>query len=74
MKSVVHGLEAEYSDRIDFVYLDIDDPNTASLKAELGYIGQPHFFLIDGDGKIVQQWLGFVPEAEFVNAFDGILK
>jgi hypothetical protein len=44
MKPIVHGLEAKYSDKIGFVYLDIDDPNTAKLKTELGYIGQPHFF------------------------------
>lgn len=74
MKPIVHGLEANYSDRMNFVYLDIDDPATASLKTTLGYIGQPHFFLIDGDGKIVQQWLGLVSEVELINAFDTILK
>ena len=72
MKPIVHGLEAKYSDEIGFVYLDIDDPNTANLKTELGYIGQPHFFLVDGEGTIIQQWLGFVPEAELVSAFDKV--
>lgn len=74
MKPIVHGLEAKYSDRMNFVYLDIDDPATASLKADLGYIGQPQYILVDDDGKITQQWFGFVPEKEFISTFDSILE
>jgi len=55
MAPVVHGLEARYSDRIDFVYLDIDDPRTAPFKSRLGYLVQPHFFMLDGQGEILQQ-------------------
>jgi thioredoxin-related protein len=74
MKPIVHGLEAKYSDRINFVYLDIDDPNTAGLKTDLNYIGQPQYILVDGDGKIIQQWLGFVPQEEFVSTFKRFLQ
>lgn len=74
MKPIVHGLEAKYSDQINFVYLDIDDSNTANLKADLGYIGQPQYVLVNGNGKIVQQWLGFVREEEFVSAFKRLLQ
>jgi hypothetical protein len=64
MAPVVHGLEARYSDRIDFVYLDIDDPRTAPFKSQLGYLVQPHIFMLDGQGEILQQWLGMVSEAD----------
>ena len=74
MKPIVHGLEAKYSDQINFVYLDIDDPNTTNLKTDLDYIGQPQYVLVDGDGKIIQQWFGFVPEKEFVSAFKRFLQ
>lgn len=74
MKPIVHGLEARYGDRIGFVYLDIDDPNTADIKTALGYRVQPNFFLVDGDGNIVKQWLGFVSEAEFESAFQSVLQ
>ncbi len=74
MKPIVHGLEARFSDRVGFVYLDVDDPNTAGLKEALGYRYVPHFFLVDGDGVVVQQWLGPVTAAEFVAAFESVLK
>jgi hypothetical protein len=54
MKPIVHGLEAKYSDRIGFVYLDIDNPGTESLKKTVGYRVQPHYFLVDGEGNVLQ--------------------
>jgi len=74
MKPIVHGLQAKYSDRIGFVYLDIDDPGTADLKKALGYRVQPNFFLVDGNGRVLKQWLGRVSEAEFIEAFERALQ
>jgi hypothetical protein len=74
MAPIVHGLEAEYSERINFVYLDIDDPANSDLLSFLGYRYQPHFFLIDGDGKVLIQWLGPVTAADFKSAFDSQLQ
>ncbi len=73
MKPIVHGLEARYTDRMQFTYLDIDDPNTFELKQALGYRVQPHFFLLDAGGNVIQQWLGAVSEADFVAAFEKAL-
>jgi hypothetical protein len=69
---VVHGLEVEYYLDIDFVYLDIDDPRTNEFKSLLGYAYQPHLFLLDGQGNIIQQWIGPVSESELRTAFDGL--
>lgn len=66
----MHGLEVEYYDRVDFIYLDIDDPRTDPFKQQLGYRYQPHIFLIDGDGNIVQQWVGPVSESDLAAALD----
>jgi thioredoxin-like negative regulator of GroEL len=66
----VHGLEVEYYDRVDFVYLDIDDPRTDPFKQQLGYRYQPHIFLMDGDGNVVQQWVGPVSESDLAAALD----
>jgi hypothetical protein len=56
----VHGLEAEYGEQINFVYLDIDDQANGPFKQQLGYRYQPHLFLIDGAGTVLQQWVGQV--------------
>ncbi len=65
----MHGLESTWGDRIRFIYLDIDDPRNDTFKSQLGYFVQPHLFLLDGDGRILQQWLGLVDEAELEAAF-----
>ncbi len=70
----MHGLEAEYGEKIQFTYLDIDDPNTDNLQAALGFRVQPQMFLLDGDGNVLKQWFGFVSHEEFVSAFEGALK
>jgi hypothetical protein len=67
----VHGLENTWGDQINFVYLDIDDPRTEPFKRQLGYRVQPHMFLLDGDGQLLDQWLGFVDAATLETAFQG---
>ena len=74
MAPIVHGLEVEYFDRIKFVYLDVDDPANADLLQRLGYSYQPHFFLIDGQGAVLQQWLGPVGAGDFRSAFDSYVQ
>lgn len=68
MAPVVHGLEQKYAGQIRFVYLDIDDPVTATFKRQLGYRVQPHLFLLDGDGIVIREWLGFVDGEELDQA------
>jgi hypothetical protein len=60
----VHGLEQQYGSQVNFVYLDIDDPATESFRRQLGFRVQPHLFLLDKDGAVLQQWLGLVSREE----------
>ena len=68
MAPVVHGLEAKYTAQMQFSYLDIDDGNTFRFKQGLGFLYQPHLFLLDPQGNIIKQWLGYVQEAELESA------
>jgi hypothetical protein len=74
MAPIVHGLEVEYYQRINFIYLDIDDPGTDPLKKELGFRYQPHFFLINPEGDIIQQWVGPVDAERFRESFNNVLE
>ena len=65
----MHGLESTWGDQIQFVYLDIDDPRNDVFKSQLGYLAQPHLFLLDGNGSLLQQWLGFVEASVLESAF-----
>ncbi len=74
MAPIVHGLEVEYNNQINFVYLDVDDTANADYLKQLGYRYQPHFILIDGQGSVLQQWLGPVEVGDFRIAFDSYLQ
>ena len=73
MAPVMNRLETEYGDRMNFVYLDIDNPDTRDLRQELGFRYQPHYFLVDGQGKVVYQWVGQVTYERFVSILEGVL-
>lgn len=70
----MHGLEAEYNGKVNFSYLDIDDPATEPFKLSLGYRVQPHIFLLDAQGNVIQQWLGPVNREELALAFETALS
>jgi hypothetical protein len=74
MAPIVHGLEDLYQDRINFVYLDIDDPATEEFKRHFGYRYQPEYYLLGPDGEVLYTWFGFVPPEAFMTAFEQTLS
>lgn len=70
----MHGLETQYCEDVNFAYLDIDNPDTLKFKEALGYIYQPHIFLLDADGNILNQWVGYVQGAELESAITAALS
>jgi thiol-disulfide isomerase/thioredoxin len=68
MAPVLNKLEFQYIGRIKFVYLDIDDSANDQIRSQLGFSNQPQFYLIDGSGNILEQWQGYVSEAELISA------
>lgn len=74
MAPMVHGLEAEYFGRIKFNYLDADDPNTLPFQQTLGFVYQPEFYLLDGNGNVIQKLVGYVSQNQFRSLFNQTLK
>jgi thioredoxin-related protein len=69
MAPMVHGLEAKYYGKIKFSYLDASDPNTQEFQRELGFGYQPEFYFLDGDGKVLYKWIGYVSQEQFETVF-----
>ena len=69
MAPIVHGLEAENYDQVNFVFLDADDPATTDYQRQFGFRVQPEFYLLDGEGNVIKKWFGSVDKAEFEAAF-----
>jgi hypothetical protein len=69
MAPMVHGLEAKYFGRIQFTYLDADDPLTRDFQRTLGFNYQPEVYLLDGEGNILKKWVGYTTQEQFEAAF-----
>jgi thioredoxin-related protein len=74
MAPMVHGLEAKYSGKIKFTFLDADDPNTSQFQRELGFYYQPEFYLLDANGNVLKKFVGYVPQEEFEAEFEKHLQ
>jgi hypothetical protein len=62
MAPVVHGLEDKYGQHLNFVYLDIDDPDTQALQEQIGYNyrWRPFVFFVNGQGEVVgNSYIGY---------------
>ncbi len=73
MKPIVHGLEGEYGQQLDFTYYNIDSADSQEAMRKYNFRVQPHFILLDANGEIVQEWFGMVAAEEFVTAFEDTL-
>ncbi len=74
MAPMVHGLEAEYSGKVKFSYLDADDPNTDSFQRTLGFAYQPELYLLDGDGNVLMKFIGSTTENQLRSTFNQYLQ
>lgn len=74
MAPLIQGVEQDYAGRVNFVYLDTDDPGTEPLQEALFFRSEPHFFLLDGDGKVLRQWLGYVSVEELRREIEEALR
>ncbi len=69
MAPMVHGLEAEYSGKIKFSYLDADDPNTDAFQRTLGFQYQPELYLLDANGNVLKKFIGFTSQEDLTAEF-----
>ncbi len=74
MAPMVHGLEAKYFGRIQFSYLDADDPQTEAFQRTLGFYYQPELYLLDANGQILQKWVGYTTEEQLEETFTKYLQ
>lgn len=53
MKPVVNRLEEEYTGRVEFRALNIDDAQNDDEKVLYRFVGQPQFVVVGTDGQVI---------------------
>ena len=61
MAPIVQRLHEQYGDRVNFVLLDVDDPQWLPQIEQYQVSGIPHMILLDRNQTEVQTWVGQVP-------------
>lgn len=54
----MNGLDGEFGDDIEFVYLDWDNPDDKARAQEIGATRRSSYYLLDGGGMIMANWFG----------------
>ena len=73
MLPIVHGLEREFGERIDFVRVNILIPENKTLMEQYSFSTTPEFYLVDPQGEIIGFWGDAFEEAELRQAFEEAL-
>ncbi|MDE2857871.1 MAG: hypothetical protein OXN94_08480 [Chloroflexota bacterium] len=71
---VVNGLQETFSDRIEFVLLDLDDARQDGIRRQLGITAQAQYILVGADGAIVQKWFGVLDQARVSAELEALLQ
>ena len=61
------GLEAEFSGRVHFARLNVDEPEQARIQQSYGMRGHPSVVILDANGEPTQRYFG-AEEAETLRA------
>ena len=69
MKPIVNGLKKAYKGRVKVVRIDREDPENAEIVKQYGARNQPMYFMLDGDGEIIWQYIGGIGSAELEQVF-----
>jgi thioredoxin-related protein len=56
---------AEFHDKFEWAYLDVDQSDNEKASKDFGVNGIPHVVFLDKDGKEVDKQVGGVSPAEF---------
>lgn len=62
MMPIVDGLESEFAGKVAIFRLNAAEPANVQLQQEYGLRGHPSFAVLDGDGRVVQVFIG--PQTE----------
>ena len=73
MSATVADLHQQYGNNINFVMLDIDDPQWSPQVESYGASGVPQFTLLDAHHEEVKTWIGKVPKSILANVFNQLL-
>ncbi len=57
----MNRLNEQFSDRVDFFYLNVDEAQTQDIMSDLAIRNRSTYVILDADGNEVHRWIGSLP-------------
>ncbi len=54
----MNGLHSTFGERLDFINLNVDNPDHNATRANFGLAGRSTYKLISPDGDVIRTWAG----------------
>ena len=70
----MNGLEEQFGAEIQFVWLNIDEPNTLPLREQFGIVERSRYVLVNAVGEQEQIWIGLLDEVAVEEALTAFLE
>jgi len=68
MSKVLDSINEKYSDKILAEKIDLEDNRDISIEFNVRYV--PHLLLVDAEGKVFKQEIGYMQEEDVIQAFE----
>jgi thiol-disulfide isomerase/thioredoxin len=72
MAPILHHLHQQYGEAVNFVMLNIDDPQWAEQIDHYQVTGVPKLLFLDADRNVAKTFVGKVPETVLQQVFEQI--
>lgn len=74
MAPTLESLRLQFGDQVNFVMLNIDDPQWSPQMRQFGVTGIPHLALVQPDHTLVDRWIGKVPAGVLVEGLQQAVR
>ena len=73
LNPLLKQMEAKWGDKVNFVYLNVDDPMNSNHLQRLSRLKVvPEVILLNGNGEVIKDWVGPPSEADLTSALENL--
>jgi len=73
MQPIVNGLETEYLESVEFIYVNASTTEGLEIFNSYGLFGHPSYLILDDTGKVLWQSVGEQPAEDIQSALETAL-
>ncbi len=69
----MNGIKEQFGDKIDLIALNIEVPETQSIRDRFGFTDRSQYAFIDPTGNVIQRWYGYLDQTEVAQVIQDYL-